>query len=629
MIENNYNEKQYRLVSNELSYQRLLLNKNGENTNIKYIGNYFDNDKTLNLTLNTTDIISNTSNRNLLIDQITIFSTNPNISNNLPLQFDLAGKQLYFIASGDTSEIAEYDILYNKLGLYDNLKNAEFNKFELVSTNINFPTSGNSILQRINGAQIVSIKNNNNEIKIYISIGASAPISGGQNFVYYGLLNDLKQLLNMNQIVMNNNIRGRLKTNGYNVLIANVSSTTDNFLYDVRNDTNTISIFAGSNLKWSIYQPVVINNTYFTYTIASNYNLISRLYLIDKSFLDINVVEYICNQVDNDTKRIISNIQSLYVINLNLLFFVSKGNSGEFFGSCGYIFINTIDNTFDVKYFKPTLKTRIINGVMNPTIPEYINYDMGFVIDENTNVNLKYTDKITNFKFYAYLFNTKAVDDIDVYLIENGEIFDYNDNLLNEYDCIFKKVNFDFANQKTFSVQNYRNLLIAENTPINNKLNYDVINLTDNVKNVITSNDKLYKFTLTDFYVNNDIFIELGYRLSYDNNNYILDINFSENKRENKVYMYNQDYASYTFTLDTLNNMILKFNDDINKVEIVKIIIDFRLRNSKIKEIDIKEQVNKKDKLKRKLRKKDLDIKNILNAGDEELPLIQDLLHLI
>ena len=279
MIENNYNEKQYRLISNEISYQRLLLNNNGENTNIKYIGNYFDDNKILNLSLNTTDSITNTKNRNLLIDQITLFSTNPNISNYLPLQFDLNGKKLYFIASGDTSEINEYDILYNKLGLYDNLKNAEFNKFELMATSI--PVEEVSAIANANSTQIIHLLDSNNDIKIFISIKSGNAVN---NYIYYGLLKDIKNNLPMTKITMDTVLTGRFKTNGFNVLIGNLA--LNDYLYDVRNNTNLIFIRALTATRWIAYQTAFINNNYFSYALCSDVKsdntTINRLTLLYK-----------------------------------------------------------------------------------------------------------------------------------------------------------------------------------------------------------------------------------------------------------------------------------------------------------------------------------------------------------
>lgn len=603
MIANDYREAYFRLVNNEQSLQRILTYQEKSNTIIKYTGNYIDDLKEIKFNIDNTVTKDNSDNKNIIIDQITLFTTNKNFTDYLPLKFKFANSQIQF-DSFDSIDIDEYPIFTQKLGIRDKLKNSSFEEFGLDYTGINH----NAIDETIYRITSISSKDdeNNDTSLIFIALNKKTGLIKN-GYIYEQFLTEIldkKEQFGTEKFKLDDDdeIFGRFKTNGNNVVI----SDNNGKLYDV-NNANLKFVDAEMDYLFTLYLPFSRNNNSFTFAIARNTNLPFvtndiKIFLIDSTFDDDAKIEFLPDPIGttNDTIEILSTAMASVLINENAFGLVCYGRNASEFGTFLIVFINTRSDTYSIIKFDPNVQ------IGNVTLPitnsesfdlfERANLDI--LLDLNVESEIDIGDQtdldIINFNFSV---NIPAIENGDKNYLIRGKL----DN------PIYNVIEYEQVNDLVNSIR-FRNILLYNDditTPTDNKPEYNsykTINGSNNEMIEIRPIKRILSIDLKDYYMDEDLFIELGVR--EDNDEARLFINTSFSDRNNIVKAFVQDYDEAGFIMNDINGVKFKIIDpppNFN-LELIKIVIDCRIRNSNTKRVDVsnRPRINKKLLVQRK-----------------------------
>ena len=607
MIENNYNETYYRLISTQRNYQRLISDTINNKTTIRYIGNYLTDSQDINLELSTPFIDTNSKNKSMVISQITLLSTNPDFVSYLPLKISIGNTIIPFIADYD-NPLKTIPLITENQGFQDKFINNKWVKFTEYSTVIEPNVIYNQVVIT-KTSDVIDLVND----RIFISNNTNLYVSTIEN-----LINKVPLTLLMNGI----NIQSRIKTNGYNVVFA-----AGNRLYDA-SFTPVRDITAGA-LEYTCYDAFNIDGNRGIIAIKTknivlappavvSYYLLPELQLISDNL--INNITFFPFAVINLERELISRCTSMVMVNYTLAIGISWGADEDTAGSIILFFLDRKTKLYRVRIHKCDIFNNY--DYQNIELISFFQHDMVVSLNENTILPLDYGDTKYNFTL-AFNYTTPSQLSLFGNILINSE--DINYKTIEEYEL-------ELEPTEILSNRRYRNLLIAKYSDRNP--NYKVFNSSDSTTNEIVKINKLYSFDIIDFYVNQHYFVEIGEYKFLNNLTDVLVINLSINERDdvNKLSSYTRDYFNLEVPYQFLSSISFKILDDelYNKLEIIKVIVDIALKNSNEKQSNPVEQISrKKDKLRKKLRKSDLDIKNVLNAGDDDLPLIKDVLHLI
>lgn len=604
MNENNYNETFHRLTSTNISYQRLISNTIGNTTIIRYIGNYLRDSQDTNLILTSGTINNNSKNKSFIISQITLISTNPFFSSYLPLKISLGNVVVTFIADYN-NPLVTLPLITENQGYQDRLINNQWNKFTQYTT---------AIVPDVLYNQVVITKTSNT-----IDLVNDRIFVSNDDNLYVSTVTDMINKTPFTLLMTGIGIQSRLKTNGYNVVFAK-----DNFLVDA--SFTPVRVLLGENIfkEFICYDPFSIDGNRGIIAIQARPGLIEPydvnpvIQLINDDL--INNTIFISNNVTNNEKEILSRCISIVMINYHLAIGISWGRDIATAGSIVLIFLDTINKIYRVKVHTADIFENF--DYQNLELITFFQNDNVISLNEKSVIPLNYNDNIYKFSIG---FNYTTPDQINIFI--NADIDGSN--------IVYKTLiedELDLGPESILFNRRYRNLLISnysDKTPI-----YKIFNSTDSTQTDILKIEKLNGLDTTDFYVNQHYFIEVGkYKFNNIANDVIV-LNLSINERDdpNKLTSYTRDYFNLEIPFNFISAVSFKLLDEelYDKLEIVKVIVDVSFKNSYEKQSNPKETIsNKKDKLKRKLRKADLDIKNVLGGGEDEIPLIRDILHLV
>ncbi len=326
-------------------------------------------------------------------------------------------------------------------------------------------------------------------------------------------------------------------------------------------------------------------------------------------------------------KKFISRTICIRILDERKICFIISGLDITDYGTFLIIFLDPDTKTYTVRKWLPL--TPIINdfGDNDKISSAYKNYDFLIELNENTNLNFDSTTKNIDITFYAFMINNQPVN-VEPIIIRGSTLF------TDKYTTLLNKKLVEGIPNRNYTARRYRNFLI-NTRPLDVDTNttytpssYSAYNGSNKENTDIKELNKIIGFDQQDFYISSDIFIEIGSSEIEPDDNKVY-INFALNQRDkNDIYAYTQTYSNLQYTLDPIAGLEFRVLNPPpnNELEVIKLIIDFRLRNSNKKQEKVKVQKKKKVKDIKKIK---TGVKDVLSGELEPLEVLQDVFNLI